>query len=144
MAYPQLTDKPGALETAAAIRAGTLSVAEAVDAAITRIEHLDAGVNALAVPDFERAAETAKAMDKHGPSPDQPLFGVPMTVKESFNVAGLQSCWGHEKLTDFVPTSDSELVARMKAAKFGCFFFGMGLSMTRGKQTRHPCKVLYY
>ncbi len=116
MAYPQLTDKPGALETAAAIRAGELSVAEAVDAAITRIEHFDAEIDALAVPDFERACETAKAMDTSGPAGDQPLFGVPMTVKESFDVAGLQSCWGHEHLTDYIAPRDSDLVRRMKAA----------------------------
>lgn len=120
MAYPKLTDKPGALETAAAIRAGSLSVAEAVDAAISRIEHYDAEIDALAVPDFERAAETAKAMDaalrSGGPGADQPLFGVPMTVKESFEVAGLQSCWGHENLKNYVPTRDSELVRRMKTA----------------------------
>lgn len=116
MAYPKLTDKPGALETAAAIRAGKLSVAEAVDAAITRIEQLDAEIDALAVPDFERAAKMAKAMDATGPTGDQPLFGVPMTVKESFDVAGLQSCWGHKSLTDYVASSDSELVRRMKAA----------------------------
>ncbi|UAB77451.1 amidase [Erythrobacter sp. SCSIO 43205] len=116
MAYPKLTDKPGALQTAAAIRSGTMSVAEAVDAAITRIEHLDAEVDALAVPDFERAAATAKAMDAAGPQGDQPLFGVPMTVKESFDVAGLQSCWGHKAHTDYIARSDSELVRRLKAA----------------------------
>ncbi len=116
MAYPQLTDKPGALETAAAIRAGQLSVAEAVDAAIVRIGHFDAEIDAVAVPDFERAASIAKTMDESGPSPDQPLFGVPMTVKESFDVAGLQSCWGHPHLTDYVPTRDSDLVRRLKAA----------------------------
>ena len=116
MAYPQLTDKPGLLETAAAIRAGDLSVAEAVDAAIVRLEKLDTDSNALAVPDFERACETAKAKDAAGPGPDQPLFGVPMTVKESFDVEGLQSCWGHEKLTDYIAPRDSELVRRLKAA----------------------------
>ena len=118
MAYPQLTDKPGALETAAAIRSGEMSVAEAVDAAITRIEKLDADIDALAVPDFERAAQTAKAMDRDGPDGDQPFFGVPMTVKESFDVAGLQSCWGHERLTDYIAPSDSDLVRRMKAPIF--------------------------
>ena len=96
MAYPQLTDKPGLAETAAAIREGALSVAEAVDAAIVRIEKLDGPINALAVPDFERAAATAKAMDEAGPDADRPLWGVPMTVKESFDVEGLQSTWGHE------------------------------------------------
>ncbi len=116
MAYPQLTDKPGALETAAAIRRGELSPHEAVDAAIVRIEHFDAQINALAVPDFDRAMETARAMDKQKPGEDQPLFGVPMTVKESFDVEGLQSCWGHNRLTDYIAPRDSELVKRLKAA----------------------------
>jgi len=116
MAYPQLTDKPGALETAAAIRAGEMSVTEAVDAAIVRIEKLDAEIDALAVPDFERACETAKAMDRDGPDGEQPFFGVPMTVKESFDVAGLQSCWGHERLTNYIAPRDSDLVRRLKAA----------------------------
>lgn len=116
MSYPQLTDKPGAIETAAAIRAGKLSPHEAVDAAIVRIEHLDAEINALAVPDFDRAYETAREMEKRAPRDDQPLFGVPMTVKESFDVEGLQSCWGHKHLTDYIAPRDSELVRRLKAA----------------------------
>ena len=116
MAYPQLTDKPGALETAAAIRRGDLSPHEAVDAAIVRIEHFDAEINALAVPDFDRATDIARAMDKQSPREDQPLFGVPMTVKESFEVEGLQSCWGHKRLTDYIAPRDSELVKRLKAA----------------------------
>lgn len=116
MAYPQLTDKPSALQTAAAIRRGDYSVAEAVDAAVTRIEDLDAEIDALAVPNFERAYEAAKALDKAGPRHDQPFFGVPMTVKESFDVEGLQSCWGHQRLTDYIAPRDSELVRRLKAA----------------------------
>lgn len=116
MTYPQLTDKPGALQTAKAVRNGDLSVVEAVDAAIGRIERLDAEINALAVPDFERACETAKAMDANGPIAEQPLFGVPMTVKESFDVEGLQSCWGHERLTDYIAPRDAELVRRLKLA----------------------------
>ncbi|MEM6475315.1 MAG: amidase family protein [Pseudomonadota bacterium] len=116
MGYPQLTDKPGALETAAAIRAGELSPVEAVDAAIVRIEHFDAEINALAVPDFERAVETARALEGVAPGEDQPLFGVPMTIKESFDVAGLQTCWGHENLTSYIAPRDADLVRRLKAA----------------------------
>lgn len=116
MAYPQLTNKPGALDIAAAIRRGDFSAHEAVDAAITRIEQLDAEVNALAVPDFERAYKTAREIEAHPPREDQPLYGVPMTVKESFDVEGLQSCWGHERLTDYIAPRDSELVRRLKAA----------------------------
>ncbi|MEO1488629.1 MAG: amidase family protein [Pseudomonadota bacterium] len=121
MAYPKLTDEPGLAETAAAIAQGAMSAAEAVDAAIARIEELDGPVNAVVVPDFERAAATAKAMDAalasgDRPGPLRPLYGVPMTVKESFDVEGLQSCWGHGKCTDTIAPRDSELVRRLKAA----------------------------
>ena len=116
MAYPQLTDKPGALETAEAIASGTMSVVEAVDAAITRFERDDATINALAVPDFERACETARSLDATGPIAEQPLFGVPMTVKESFDIAGLPTCWGHKRFSDYVPARDAEVVRRLKAA----------------------------
>ena len=116
MAYPQLTDKPGALATAAEIRDGRRSVAETVDAAIVRIEKLDSNIDALAVPDFERAYEAAKAMDKAGPGPDQPLFGVPMTIKESFDVEGLPTTFGHPRFKDTVAPHDAELVRRLKAA----------------------------
>jgi amidase len=116
MAYPQLTDKPGALATAAAIRDGRSSVAETVDAAIVRIEKLDSNIDALAVPDFERAYEAARAMDAAGPRPDQPLFGVPMTIKESFDVEGLPTTFGHPRYKDTLAPQDAELVRRLKAA----------------------------
>lgn len=120
MAYPQLTDEPGALATAAAIREGQLSVAEAVDAAIVRLEHLDGSVDALAVPNFEAAYAEARALDAAG-SPkdggrDQPLFGVPMTIKESFDIAGLPTTFGHPEYRDQIAPRDAELVRRLKAA----------------------------
>lgn len=116
MSYPQLTDKPGALATAAAIRDGKFSVAEAVDAAIVRIEQLDTEINALAAPNFEAAYTQASELDKTGPRDDQPLFGVPMTIKESFDVAGLPTTWGHTQHADQIAPRDAELVRRLKAA----------------------------
>ncbi|UYV15115.1 amidase family protein [Porphyrobacter sp. ULC335] len=116
MAYPQLTDKAGALATALAIRTRKISVAEAVDAAIVRVGKFDSAIDALAVPDFERAYETAKAMDKGAPPLDQPLFGVPMTIKESFDVAGLPTTFGHPEFRNQIAPKDALLVKRLKAA----------------------------
>ena len=116
MAYPQLTDKAGALATALAIRTRKLSVAEAVDAAITRVEKRDASIDALAVPNFEAAYAEAKAMDAAPRRLDQPLFGVPMTIKESFDVAGLPTTWGHPEFRDKIAPKDALLVKRLKAA----------------------------
>jgi len=116
MAFPQLTDKPGALATAQAIRDGKLTVAEAVDAAIVRIEQRDSAIDALAVPNFEAAYAAAKLLDAAGPRPDQPLFGVPMTIKESFDVAGLPTTFGHAAYRDMPAPRDALLVQRLKAA----------------------------
>ncbi|NCP15180.1 MAG: amidase [Sphingomonadales bacterium] len=116
MTYPKLTDKAGVLETALRIRTRKLSVTEAVDAAITRAGRLDGEIDALAVPDFERACETAKAMDNAPRSLNQPLFGVPMTIKESFDVAGLPTTCGHARFKDQIAPRDAALVRRLKAA----------------------------
>jgi len=116
MAYPQLTEKPGALATAAAIRAGKLSAVEAVDAAILRTDRLDCDIDALAVPNFEAAYAEARALDAAGPADHQPLFGVPMTIKESFDVAGLPTTWGHPRFKDQIAPKDALLVRRLKAA----------------------------
>jgi amidase len=116
MAYPQLTDKAGVLATALAIRTRKISVAEAVDAAITRAGRDDAAIDALAVPDFERACETAREMDNAPRQLNQPLFGVPMTIKESFDVAGLPTTFGHAEFRDQLATRDAALVRRLKAA----------------------------
>jgi amidase len=116
MSYPQLTSEPGALATAAAIREGRISASEAVDAAIVRIERLDTEINALAVPNFEAAYAAARALDQAGPQAGQPLFGVPMTIKESFDVAGLPTTWGHLRHKDQIASRDAELVRRLRAA----------------------------
>ncbi|MCZ8369164.1 MAG: amidase family protein [Porphyrobacter sp.] len=116
MAYPQLTDNPGALETSAAVLAGKISVAEAVDAAIVRIEELDSAIDALAVPNFEAAYAEARALDAAGPQPGQPLFGVPMTIKESFDVRGLPTTFGHQQFREQLAPRDALLVRRLKAA----------------------------
>jgi amidase len=116
MTYPHLTEEPGAIELAEQIKSGSLSPLEAVDAAIARIEAGDTEINAVVVRDFERARCTAKALDGKDIMPNQSLFGVPMTVKESFDVAGLPSCWGHVGFADQIASADSHVVTALKDA----------------------------
>lgn len=120
--YPQLTKEPGAIATAAAIARGELSPLEAVDAAIARIEALDGAINAVVVRDFDRARDAAKALDGTKPGADQPLFGLPMTIKESFNVAGLPTSWGIAEHKGYVAQGDAVVVQRLKRA--GAIFLG--------------------
>ena len=112
---PKLTNEPGAIETAARIRSGAQSPLETVDAAIVRIEALDGPLNAVVVRDFDRARDAAKALDGL-PAEGRPLFGVPMTVKESFDVAGLPTTFGHLEFKDNIVSRDARVVKLIKDA----------------------------
>src|SRR3954451_25169965 len=84
-----------AAELAQALANRQVSSRELIDAAVSRVEALDPKINAVVVRDFERAraaAEDADAALARGER--RPLLGVPMTVKEQFNVAGLPTTWG--------------------------------------------------
>lgn len=101
----------------AAMDAGDVSAAELTAAAIARIERLDGDINALCVRDFDRAASAAREADAaRARGERRPLLGVPVTVKESFNVAGLPTTWGVRAFKDFVPPGDAVAVARLRAA----------------------------
>ncbi|MGR4868607.1 amidase family protein [Variovorax sp. LARHSF232] len=115
--HPDSLIAAGAGPCAQAVAAGHISALELCDAAIARIEALDGPINAVVVRDFERAHAQARAADAtraRGERP--PLLGVPMTVKESFNVAGLPTSWGLPPFKNFMPAQDAVAVARLKAA----------------------------
>ena len=106
-----------ATELAAALAARQISARELLEAEITRIETLDPTINAVVVRDFDRAREAAGAADLAlGRGERGPLLGIPMTVKEQFNVAGLPTTWGIERFRDWRPTEDALAVQRLKAA----------------------------
>ena len=109
-----------ALATAAAIRAGDTTALAETEAAIARIEARDGEINAVVVRDFDRGRAVAKALDEAGPGSDEnerrPFFGVPMTVKESFDVAGLPTSWGFAEHADHIARTDAVAVRRLKAA----------------------------
>lgn len=107
-----------ALATAAAIRAGETTALAECEAAIGRIEAGDGAINAVVVRDFDRARDQARALDARGPvDPDvRPFHGVPMTVKESFDVAGLPTTWGFAEHADHVPQINAVAVRRLKRA----------------------------
>ncbi|MFJ5927066.1 amidase [Kitasatospora sp. NPDC092948] len=104
-------------ELTAALRAGEVTSAELTDEAIARIERDDKAINAICVPDFERARTAAVGADRaRARGEDRPLLGVPVTVKESYDVAGLPTTWGLPQYRDFVPAEDAVQVSRLKAA----------------------------
>ena len=106
-----------AVDLLQALAARQVSARELVDAAIARIEALDTKINAVVVRDFDRARTAADAADAARSRGEQrALLGLPMTVKEQFNVAGLPTTWGYEKFRNWRPESDALAVQRLKAA----------------------------
>lgn len=104
-------------ELTVALAARDISACELAEVAIARIESLDPKLNAVCVRDFDRALDAARAADDVlAMGERRPLLGIPLLVKESFNVAGLPTTWGFPQHKDFVPTEDALPVARVKAA----------------------------
>jgi amidase len=78
-----------ARDIAAGLKKKAFSATELCEASIARIETLDTNINAVIVRDFDRARADARAADLAiGRGEFKPLTGVPMTVKESFDLRG--------------------------------------------------------
>ena len=97
--------------------AGELTAVDALEQSIDRIEARDGELNAVVVRDFERArSQAAEADARLARGERAPLLGVPMTVKESFDVAGLPSTWGLTAARENIAKADSRVVRRLKDA----------------------------
>ena len=105
-------------ELAARLRDRELSAAEAVEACIARLEETHERLNAVVVRRFDAARREAAEADRRlaAGEPAGPLDGVPITIKESFDIAGTPSTAGLDHRRDHVAEADSPLVARLRAA----------------------------
>ena len=111
-------------QVTALLRDGRLSARELTERVLERVEAVNPVVNA--VVEVRRAVALRDAADAdlalaRGERP-RPLAGVPMTVKESFQVAGMRSTWGNPDFAGFVADRDAVAVARLRAA--GAVLFG--------------------
>src|ERR1700716_259948 len=106
-----------AVELSTALAAKEVSAVELAQDAIARIERHDAKINAVCVRDFDRGLEAARAADAaRARGETRPLLGLPMTVKESYNVAGLPTTWGFPAQKVFPPPQDALPISRVKQA----------------------------
>jgi amidase len=100
-----------------ALRARRVSAVELLDQSIARIKTYDDDLNAVVVRDFERARVAAVSADAALAQGDRrPLLGLPITVKEAFNVAGLTTTWGIPGTGNLAVGQDSVAIARLKSA----------------------------
>jgi amidase len=113
----QTMDYRSATELIALLQSRKISAVELTDRAIARIEAFDEKLNAVVVRDFERARAAALAADQVlARGERRPLLGLPMTVKECADVAGLPTTWGIPGTERIPVTEDAVTVARLKAA----------------------------
>lgn len=109
------------------VRSRKIGALELLELFLNRIEKYDSKINAVVVRDFARARKAARAADAVLARPKSqpklpPLFGVPVTVKESFDMAGLPTTWGLPELKDTRATGDSHVVQKLREA--GAVVFG--------------------
>ena len=76
-----------------ALKAKKIGARELLDLYAARITRYDVALNALPVLDLDTAQKRAKALDRKG-AKSGPLAGLPMTVKESFDLTGFPTTWG--------------------------------------------------
>ncbi|GII90033.1 amidase [Sinosporangium siamense] len=111
-------------ELAAAVAAKEVSSLELLDHYLARGEQFDSQVNAIVARDVERARDAARAADR-AVSRGEPLgrlHGVPVSVKDSLEVAGMRTTGGSVRWGHHVSTRDAEAVARLRDA--GAIVFG--------------------
>jgi amidase len=107
-----------AVRLASAIRRREVSCVEVVAAYLRRIESLNPALNAVVQLDKNGASSAAVAADQALRRRERigPLHGVPITVKDSFDTAGIITTGGTAGRRSFVPMRDATAVARLRAA----------------------------
>jgi amidase len=113
-----------AKQLAADIKRKKVGCLELLDLYLARVEKYDGALNAVVVRDFDRARTRARAADRALARRQLwgPLHGVPMTIKESYDVVGLPTTWGVPAYKDRIATKNAVVVDRLLRA--GVVLFG--------------------
>ncbi|MDE3206067.1 MAG: amidase [Acidobacteriota bacterium] len=110
-----------ATELSFLIRARQISSRELLELYLARISRLNPDINAVVTVDEERArADAARADELTAASgseaPTGPLHGLPVTIKDAVEVAGMRSTGGSPALAGHIPAADAPAVARLRRA----------------------------
>ncbi len=106
------------------IRRREIGCLELLDHYLARGERLNPRVNAIVTLDVERARKRAREADQALARGELwgPLHGVPFTIKDTYETAGIRTTCGWTQIADHVPKEDATTVARLRAA--GAVVFG--------------------
>ena len=113
-----------ATDLAARIRRKEIGCAELLSLYFERVDCLNPALNAIIVERRDEAMQRAQAADAALAKGEcwGPLHGLPMTVKESYDVAGTPTTWGSPQLKDNIAAKDALSITRLKNA--GAVIFG--------------------
>lgn len=108
-----------ATEIAALIKDGQLTSEEVTTTLINHIQTINDNLNAVVEERFSEAIEESKIADKNIHQTNfthKPLYGVPISIKESLHVKGMKTTGGIVHRKDIIMSKDADVVARLKEA----------------------------
>src|SRR5262245_3948875 len=113
-----------AVDLVDAIRRRELGSRELLEQLLARVERLNPRINAVVTLDVEGARRRADAADRAVARGDTvgPLHGLPMTIKDVMETAGLRTTSGAKRYREHVPAADATAVGRLVRA--GAVVFG--------------------
>ncbi|POX42525.1 amidase [Streptomyces sp. Ru73] len=106
-------------EQLTALRRGTVTSRALLEQYLRHISRANTGLNAVVTLDADRARAAADEADRHLAATGRPLgalHGLPMTVKDALETAGMRTTSGSPDLSGHVPDRDADAVARLRAA----------------------------
>jgi amidase len=109
-------DFASAGDAATAIRDRSISSAELTQRMLDRIAKFNPKLNAVVNVLSDQAMDEARRRDAVRPGDGAPLHGVPILVKDAFEIAGVPTTAGIEQLAKYRPARDSEVVRRLRSA----------------------------
>jgi amidase len=115
-APPTASPVPTALQTVAAVQAGTTTARAAVEAALARIAAVDGALGAYQVVRADRALAEADDIDRRDDRARLPLAGLPVAVKDNLPVAGEPMRDGSAGSDPAPQVRDHEVVRRLRDA----------------------------
>ena len=123
-----------------------VSAEGSVRACLDRMAATEPRIHAMLTVDEAGALEAARALDREGPDPSRPLWGVPVTVKDALVTRGIPTTAGSRILEGHVPFYDATAVQRLREAgaiilgknNMDEFAMGSGTENSAYGPTRNP------
>src|ERR1700739_62225 len=104
-------------EISAALHARKISASELLDHTLAPIAERDHRPHSVLVRTFDLARDAARVADTALARGDKrPLLGIPVTLKEPFNLVGSPSTWGFPQFANYMPAEEALVVSRLKQA----------------------------